>query len=38
MNLKVSDEAQQFIKKSKNPLKDILIENILSIKKNVIML
>ncbi|RAP46151.1 MAG: hypothetical protein BZ135_04080 [Methanosphaera sp. rholeuAM6] len=34
MKLKISTEAEKFIQKSKNPLKNRLIENILFIKKN----
>lgn len=34
MKLKISVEAEKFIKKSKNPLRDRLIENILNIKKD----
>ena len=34
MKLKISSEAESFIQKSRSPLKDRLIDNILSIKKN----
>lgn len=34
MKIRISIEAENFIQKSKNPLKDRLIENILSIKKD----
>jgi mRNA-degrading endonuclease RelE of RelBE toxin-antitoxin system len=34
MKLKISVEAEKFIQKSKNPLKNRLIENILIIKKD----
>jgi hypothetical protein len=32
MKLRISDEAENFIRKSKNPLKGGVIDNILSIK------
>lgn len=34
MKIRISIEAENFIQKSKNPLKDRLLENILSIKKD----